>query len=100
MAVPEGCSKNKSFPGTSALFREECTNLCSNHELYIKKNFFERSALFPLKLRFLEQPSEVSGILELGNVWGFVQLIFGPHWPMNQLNNNPNITQLQDSSYL
>ena len=35
--------------------------------------------------------SEVSGILELGNVWVFVQLIFGPHWPMNQLNKNPNI---------
>ena len=28
---------------------------------------------------------EVSGILELNNVWVFVQLIFGPHWPMNQL---------------
>ena len=30
-------------------------------------------------------------ILELGNVWIFVQLIFGPHWPMNQLNKNPDI---------
>ena len=28
---------------------------------------------------------EVSRIIELGNVWFFVQLIFGPHWPMNQL---------------
>ena len=27
---------------------------------------------------------------ELGNVWVFVQLIFGPHWPLNQLNKNPN----------
>ena len=35
--------------------------------------------------------SEVSGILELANVWVFVQLIFGPHWPMNQLNKKPNI---------
>ena len=35
--------------------------------------------------------AEVSGILELGNVWVFVQLIVGPHWPMNQLNKNPNI---------
>ena len=35
--------------------------------------------------------AEVSGILEFGNVWVFVQLIFGPHWPMNQLNKNPNI---------
>ena len=35
--------------------------------------------------------SEVSGILELGNVWIFVQLTFSPHWPMNQLNKNPNI---------
>ena len=31
---------------------------------------------------------EVSGILELGNVWVFVPLIFGPHWPVNQLNKN------------
>ena len=27
--------------------------------------------------------AEVSGILESGNVWVFVQLIFGPNWPMN-----------------
>ena len=32
-----GCSKNENFPGRSALLREECTNLCTNHELYIKK---------------------------------------------------------------
>ena len=36
--------------------------------------------------------TEASGILELGNVWGFVQLIFGPCWPMNKLNKNQNIT--------
>ena len=35
--------------------------------------------------------AEVSGILEVGNVWVFVLLIFGPHWPMNQLNKIPNI---------
>ena len=29
--------------------------------------------------------------LKLGNVWVFVQLIFCPRWPINQLNNNPNI---------
>ena len=29
---------------------------------------------------------------------GFVQLIFGPPWPMNQLNKNPNIAYL-DTSY-
>ena len=40
---------------------------------------------------------EVTGILELGNVGVFVQLFFGPHLPMNQLNKNPNISQLQDS---
>ena len=34
---------------------------------------------------------ELMGSLELGNVWVFVQLIFGPHWPMNQLNKNPNM---------
>ena len=43
--------------------------------------------------------AEVSAILELGNVWVFEQLIFGPHWPMNQLNKNPNIAYLQDSWY-
>ena len=35
--------------------------------------------------------TEVSGMLELSNVWVFVQLLFGPHWPMNQLNKNQNI---------
>ena len=35
--------------------------------------------------------TEVTGSLKLGNVWVFVQLIFGPPWPMNQLNKNPNI---------
>ena len=43
--------------------------------------------------------SEVSVILELGNVWVFVHLIFCPNWPMNQLNKNPNIAHLQDSRY-
>ena len=28
--------------------------------------------------------------LKLGNVYVFVQLIFVPRWPMNQLNKNPN----------
>ena len=31
------------------------------------------------------------GSLKLGNVWVFVQVIFGPPWPMNQLKKNPNI---------
>ena len=30
-----------------------------------------------------------------GNVLVFVQLIFGPHWPMNQLNKNQNIAYLE-----
>ena len=34
---------------------------------------------------------EVVRSLKLGNVWAFVQLIFGPPCPMNQLNKNPNI---------
>ena len=39
-----------------------------------------------------EPEQEASGILELGNVWSFVQLlIFCPHWPMNQLSKNLNI---------
>ena len=34
---------------------------------------------------------ELIGSLKLDNVAVFVQQIFGPHWPMNQLNKNPNI---------
>ena len=34
---------------------------------------------------------ELVGSLKLGNVLVFVQLIFGPHWPMNQLNKKSNI---------
>ena len=34
---------------------------------------------------------ELIGSLKLGNVWVFVQLIFGPRWPMNQLNKNLSI---------
>ena len=34
---------------------------------------------------------ELLGSLKLGNVRVFVQLIFGPCWPMNQINKNPNI---------
>ena len=34
---------------------------------------------------------EASGMLELGNFWVFVQLIFGPPWRLNQLNKNQNI---------
>ena len=40
---------------------------------------------------FYECIPEVSEKLELCNVGVFVQLIFYPHWPMNQLNKNPNI---------
>ena len=38
-----------------------------------------------------ESGSELIGSLKLGNVWVFVQQIFCPRWPMNQLNKNPNI---------
>ena len=41
--------------------------------------------------------SEVSGILELGNVGVFVQLIHRPMRTKNQLYKNPNIAKLQDS---
>ena len=37
---------------------------------------------------------------KLSNVWVFVQLIFGPFWPMNQLNKNPNIALLETSYQL
>ena len=32
-------------------------------------------------------------------LWVFVQLIYCPHWPMNQLNKNPNIAQLYRVSH-
>ena len=31
------------------------------------------------------------GSLKLGNIGVLLQLIFGPRWPMNLLNKNPNI---------
>ena len=34
---------------------------------------------------------ELIGSLKLVIVWDFVLLIFGPRWPMNQLNKNKNI---------
>ena len=45
---------------------------------------------FFFKFRKKKSP-ELMGSLKLGNVWAFVQLIFGPRWPMNQLIKNPNI---------
>ena len=36
--------------------------------------------------------AELIGSLKLGTVWVFVRLIFGPRWPMNQMNKNPNIS--------
>ena len=38
-----------------------------------------------------ESQPELIGSLKLVNVWVFVQLSFGPLWPMNQLSINPNI---------
>ena len=46
----------------------------------------------------IDTGTEVSGILELGNVWAFDQLIFRTMRTKNQLNKNQNIAQLQDSS--
>ena len=34
---------------------------------------------------------ELIGSLKLGNVWVFVHMIFGPRWPMSQLNKKQNI---------
>ena len=39
--------QKQNFPGRSALFREECTNLRLNHELYIKKLYSQISAFLP-----------------------------------------------------
>ena len=46
------------------------------------------------------QQLELIKSLKLGNVRFFVQLIFGPRWPMNQLNKNPNIAELATSHQL
>ena len=43
---------------------------------------------------------ELIASLKLGNVWVFVQLIFGTHWPLNQLNKIPNIALLEISYQL
>ena len=43
---------------------------------------------------------ELVGSLKLGNVWVFVQLIFGTCWSTNQLNKNPNIAELETSYHL
>ena len=45
------------------------------------------SSLLPMLLHYV---SEVSGILELGNVWVLVQLIHRPKRTKNQLYKNPN----------
>ena len=42
--------------------------------------------------------TELIGSLKLGNVWVFVHLVFGPRWPINQLNKNPNNLRLPISS--
>ena len=39
--------------------------------------------------------SELMGSLRLGNVWVIVQLVFGPCWPVNQLNKNPILLYLR-----
>ena len=39
--------------------------------------------------------AELIGSLKLGNVWVFKQLIFSRGWPMNQLNRNLNIAELE-----
>ena len=39
-----------NLPARSALFREECTNLLSNHKLYIKKNIFMKKCTSSRKI--------------------------------------------------
>ena len=43
---------------------------------------------------------ELIGSLKLDNVGVFVQQIFGPHWPMNQLNKNQTLpnSRIPDTS--
>ena len=59
--------------------REELRIFCANHTIDEARSFF------------LHTESELIESLKLGNVWVFVRHIFGPCWPMNQLNKNPNI---------
>ena len=44
------------------------------------------------RIRISKSLTELIGSLKLGNVWVFVQLVFCPRWPMNQVNKNPNIS--------
>ena len=64
-----------------------CRNLDDGFNLQFVKC---HKICFFFKFRKRKSP-ELMGSLKLGNVWAFVQLIFGPRWPMNQLIKNPNI---------
>ena len=49
-------------------------------------------SLYP---NFPKSYSQLMGSLKLSNVWVFAQLIFGPCWPMNQLNKLETSYQLR-----
>ena len=72
--------------------------------LLLKQFRRRRLSLLPLPPLLVYSTSregrELTGSLNLGNVWVLVQLIFGHLWPMNQLNKNPYIAQLETSYQL
>ena len=72
--------------------------LCTQCSAYQTNTTSDGMIILPSVDNFMQQEhkadswsSELIGCLELGNVWGLVQLISIPSWPINQLNKNPNI---------
>ena len=46
VTITGGSSKRIHFPGRSALVGEECTNPCSNYDLYTQKNYIHEEVHF------------------------------------------------------
>ena len=67
----------REFEGGSVLSQLQCAGMTSVLELMQQG--------FPSRKVIIKVNAELIGSLKLGNVWVFVQLIFGPCWPMNQL---------------
>ena len=79
-----GCSYSPS----SCLYKRENLLAVAFSRLIHELRFRVESFHFPLMFR-----ADICKSLKLIDVWVFVQLIFGPPWPMNQLNKkSPNIT--------
>ena len=69
-----------------------CNNLIpTSTSLHFEKKRVEHRRLHNRLCRRVQLLAEASGILELGNVWVFDQLIHRPMRTKNQLYKNPNI---------